>query len=111
MRFPTEFVGDYRGHSAAGEFRDPDDPERVIEYGQGLKFEVDLPDGDVELVVIRINNLDPVAKFDASKLVKGERVRIAGVVTSGGWGAKLVVLSAEKEPAETPAKVGAGASS
>jgi hypothetical protein len=100
-RFPFDFVGEYRGHSAAGEFTN-DDGEK-IGFAEGLKFEVDLPDGDVELVVVRVNKLDAVAEFDATKLVKGERIHFVGVVNVTSFGARPAFLKAEKTKAAAAA--------
>jgi hypothetical protein len=97
VRIPFNFVGDYRGHSAGGEFVN-NDGER-IEYSDGLKFEVDLPDGDVDLVVVRANKLAEVAAFNLSTLSKGQRVAMVGVVTSSEYQGQsrvsMVVLKAD----------------
>jgi hypothetical protein len=96
VRIPFNFVGDYRGHSAGGEF--VNEHGEKVAYSDGLKFEVDLPDGDVDLVVVRAEKLAKVASFNVGEMAKGQRVELMGVVTSSEYQGQsrisMVVLSA-----------------
>lgn len=108
-RFPFEFVGDFRGKAAGGDF--VNDSGEKVEFSDGLKFEVDLPDGDVELVQIRQSKIDQVASasFDSGSLVKGDRIRFVGVLSSSSYeGSSRVsmrVLAATRETGSRPVPV------
>lgn len=81
-RIPVSFEAEYRGAQPAGEFND-EETGATVGYTAGLRFEVDLPDGDVATVTVRQGKLDQVADFDSAALVKGERVEIVGSVSLG----------------------------
>lgn len=78
---------EYRGVAPAGEF--VNDDRETVAYGPKLKFELPLPDGDVETVAIPQMKLDQVADFDVSKLTRGDEVMIEGVVSYGAGYAGL----------------------
>jgi hypothetical protein len=80
-RVPFGLIGEYRGVKPAGEWKTPEGEMR--EFGAQLRFEVQLPDGDIEVLGLRQEELDKVAKFDASKLEKGQSVHLSGVVSFG----------------------------
>lgn len=84
MRIPFGCEAEYRGQAPEGKFTNQETGE-VVEYGPKLRFEVDLPDGDVETITIRLKQLDDVSDFDAGKLKKGERVFLEGVVEEASW--------------------------
>lgn len=78
LRLPIDFVGEYRGQAPGGSF---DRDGETIEYLPKLKFEYEDESGDVVLVPIGLQTLDRCEPpFDASKLKKGDHVRITGHV-------------------------------
>jgi len=93
-RVPFGFKAEYRGVKPSGEFLD-DGGERV-EYGPKLKFEIELPDGDVEVVGISAKSLDKVCEFDCAKLAKGEVLWMEGVVAYGDGYAGIKPMSVRK---------------
>jgi hypothetical protein len=80
-RVPFGLTGEYRGVKPAGEWTTPEGEKR--DFDAQLRFEVELPDGDVEVLGLRREELDHVADFDVAKMAKGDRVELSGVVSFG----------------------------
>jgi len=76
MKVPFNVSAEYRGTKPGGEFKRDG---VAVEYGPQARFEVDLPDGDVDTWSFAFARLDNVASFDTSKLKKGDRVHLVGI--------------------------------
>jgi hypothetical protein len=82
MRIPFTTEAEYRGQAPAGSFKDSATGEE-IDYAPGLRFEVDMPDGDVDTWTFRQNRLDEAADFNVGELKKGDKVVLTGDATCG----------------------------
>jgi hypothetical protein len=80
MRVPFQTVAEYRGQSPAGTATIDGE---AVDYTAGLKFEVDMPDGDVDVWTVRQAKLDEAGDFDSAQLKKGDRVELTGMATVG----------------------------
>jgi hypothetical protein len=80
-RVPFGLIGEYRGVKPAGTWTTTEGEQK--DFGPQLRFEAELPDGDIEVLGLRQEELEKVAKFDVAKLKKGERVHLSGVVSFG----------------------------
>jgi hypothetical protein len=105
-RVPFALTGEYRGVKPAGEWKTPEGEMRP--FDAQLRFEVELPDGDIEVLGLRREELDKVAKFDVEKMAKGDRVELQGVVSFGvgknGPYCILDVMGAEPVGSKAPLK-------
>lgn len=93
-RIPFGCRGEYRGVAPAGEFVNGEGEK--VEFGRKLRFEVDLPDGDVETLTLRESDLDRVADFDVAQMKKGDQVQIEGIISYGGEYVSIRALSVRK---------------
>src|SRR5262245_10160625 len=104
LRIPVTFDAEYRGVAPAGEFKD--DSGELVEFSEKLKFEVELPNGDVAIVPVGIQALDKcIPPIDGLALVKGDRVTFTGMV--GGDGAYFRPHAAEVQGSAAKAKIAA----
>lgn len=101
-RIPFACRGEYRGVAPAGQFVNNEGEK--VEFGPKLKFEVDLPDGDIETLILRQTNLDQVADFNVAEMKKGDQVHIEGVVSYGGDYVSIRALSVRKAAGPVVAK-------
>jgi hypothetical protein len=82
-RVPLSVEAEYRGVAAPYEFKAADGDK--VNVGPKLKFEVELPDGDVTLFPVSQSALDNATPpFDAATLKRGDRVRLDGLVNWKG---------------------------
>jgi hypothetical protein len=79
-RIPFTVTAEYRGQSPAGSATIDGD---TVDYAAGLKFEIPLADGDVDIWSIRQNKLDQAGDFDSAKLQKGDMVSLTGTAVVG----------------------------
>ena len=77
IRIPLSLKAEYRGVAPGGDF--VNDAGEKIEYGEKLKFEVELPNGDVSIVPVSLKALDEVLAIDAHTLKRGQVVELSGV--------------------------------
>jgi hypothetical protein len=89
MRVPFMLDAEYRGVAPAGEYTDRETGE-VRQRQPVLKFEVAMPDGDVETIELRANACDQAADFDPLSLKRGEYVHVTGVVRDGQYGVAVI---------------------
>src|SRR4051794_33357911 len=79
IRLPLTISAEYRGVAPGGDF--VNDAGEQIVYGERLKFEVELPNGDVSIVPVSLKALDKcVPPIDAKSLKRGDVVELEGVV-------------------------------
>lgn len=86
---------EYRGTGPGGTSID-EETGREFSWSEGLKFEMPLPDGDVETVLLRVDKLDQAADFDPKSLKKGDEVMVEGVVSYGPGYASLKPLQVRR---------------
>jgi len=73
------FDAEFRGVGRGGEF--VNESGENVTFTEGLRFEVELPDGDVSVVTLRSSALDKCSPpIDWKTLKKGDRVRITGEI-------------------------------
>lgn len=98
MRFGVSFDAEYRGSAPARDYerfkRDADgNPTAVRETAHAvevLKFEQVLPDGDIDILEMRVGpDVDQAADFDVKALKRGEDVAIVGIIADGRYGMYL----------------------
>jgi hypothetical protein len=89
MRVPFFVDAEYRGVAPAGEYHDRESGE-TRQRQPVLKFEVQMPDGDVETLELRGSACDEASDFDPQTLKRGEFVTIAGVVRDGRYGVSVI---------------------
>lgn len=97
IRLPLSFTAEYRGVAPSGEFRN--DAGEQIAYGEKLKFEVELPNGDVSIVPVSAKALDRATPpIDWKSLKKGDVVELAGVVAVEYFSPHSAVRAAGEKP-------------
>lgn len=81
-RIPFGFRAEYRGVAEGREYTHRGTGE-VRTAQTRYKFEVELPDGDVEIVSVGGQSFDQVAGFDVKALKKGDLIWMEGVISDG----------------------------
>jgi hypothetical protein len=79
LRVPVDLQCEFRGREQPRQFNDKDTGD-LVEVPARLKFEVETPDGDVQLLILSQNQLIKVLPSDVlAGLSRGDRVRVLGL--------------------------------
>ncbi len=79
LRIPVDLQCEFRGREQPRQFNDKDTGD-LVEVPARLKFEVETPDGDVQLLVLSHSQLVKVVPIDVlSGLERGDRFRVLGL--------------------------------
>lgn len=97
MQVPFILDAEYRGVRPGGSYTDRETGQERP-YDPKLKFEVELPDGDVSTLELRAGDIDSLVDYDALKsLKKGDSVKVAGMIRESRFGLQIDLASFERK--------------
>lgn len=88
---PVVVEGRAVGKKAGGEYTDKSTGE-VRTFGPKLQLLWETPDGEADLVDVRMDAADEVADFDVAGVSPGQGLKVEGVARAGNNGIYLVPL-------------------